>query len=270
MSHGNRLGKDPLSRSGTTDADAGRQALRHILDLGLAPTGTGVACDPGSGSEGDATGASFAEPPRTPAGPPAGSPASTAAPESAPDKGAIYREVAGKFSEAMDILSRLAAQAGVWAWGSHPIESGEGDSLLFMRIMAAYCVTPDGEGVDVAAFLNDVRDHWGDRNLALSLDTGAALLPLERAFTLARALQAALEGFCRPGRHGAALLNLDAAFTGRGGLKLRIHGYRDYFPSRESVFGAPGAESLVDLARQGLASLMFICTEETAELAVIV
>jgi hypothetical protein len=296
MSHGNRLGKDPLSRDGASSAASGRQALRHILDLGLDAPNAEPACEPAS------------PPMDAPVNVPVGAPADESAnnalsaaaiepvdervdasvsaaisapgdttgsapeshPEQAPDRGAIYREVAGKFSEAMDILSRLAAQAGVWAWGTHAGESGEGDSLLFMRLMAAYAVLPGREGVDVEAFLNDVRDHWGECSLSLSLNLGGALLPLERAFTLARALQASLDGFCRPGKHGAALLNLDASFTRQGSLKLRLHGYRDYFPARESVFEAPGAESLVELARQEGVSLLFICTEETAELAVIV
>ena len=232
MSSGSRLGKDPLSRTSPAgepgvSSSPGSQALRHILDLGQT----------------------------------------VQEPESAPDPEVVYKEVAGKFSEAMELLSGLAASAGVWAWGA---QSGEGESFLFMRLMAAYAVTPQGEGVNVEGFLNDVHDQWDRYNLNLSLDVNGVLLPLERAFAMTRGLQAALDGFCKPGKHGPALLNLDATLTPRGTLKIRLYGYRDYFLSREPAFESKGAEALVDLVRSGAASILFSCSEKTAELTLLV
>jgi len=246
---GSRLGKDPLSRSasaGASQTASGGQALRHILDLGQAPSVS-----------------------------PADGPLDLKATECLPtlpkasgpeaDASAIYREVAGKFSEAMESLSRMAATAGAWAWSG---QTGEGDSFLFMRLMAAYSVTPQGEGVDFGSFLRDVSDHWERFDLCVVSDGSAAMLPLNKAFTLSRALQSALEGFCWPGRRGTAVLTLYAGLDARGRAFLRIAGPRRFFPLDGSLAEARRAAPLLDLARCKAAAVRFATSELHAELAV--
>lgn len=244
---GSRLGKDPLSRpasSGASQSASGGQALRHILDLGHVPPASPAA--------------PTAEPPQPECPPPAG-------PETKPDASDIYREVAGKFSEAMESLSRMAATAGAWAWSG---QTGEGDSFLFMRLMAAYSVTPQGEGVDFGSFLRDVSDHWERFDLSVVSDGSAAMLPLNKAFTLSRALQSALEGFCWPGRRGTAVLTLYAGLDARGRAFLRIAGPRRFFPLDGSLAEARRAAPLLELARCKAAAVRFATSELYAELAV--
>lgn len=176
---GSRLGKDPLSRSesaGASQSASGGQALRHILDLGQAPS-----VSPAGG------------PPDLKAAECLPSPPKVSGPE--PDASEIYREVAGKFSEAMESLSRMAATAGAWAWSG---QAGEGDSFLFMRLMAAYSVTPQGEGVDFAAFLRDVSDHWERFDLGVVSDGSAGMIPLNKAFTLSRCSRPRWRGSAGP------------------------------------------------------------------------
>jgi len=182
------------------------------------------------------------------------------------DPSAIYKEVAGKFSEAMDSLSRMAASAGVWAWGER---SGEGDPFLFMRLMAAYGVGPQGEGVDLQAFLYDVHDHWERHDIRISLFLDGIVIPIERAFNLARGLQACLDGFCGQGKRAPAPLTLTAGLTASGRVRLRIHGSREHFPSGDPVFGTRGAETLAELARTGAVSILFTASDQNAELVVI-
>lgn len=246
---GSRLGKDPLSRSasaGASQSASGGQALRHILDLGQAPSVTPAA--------------SPSDLKTTECLP---SPMGTPGPE--PDASEIYREVAGKFSEAMENLSRMAATAGAWAWSG---QTGEGDSFLFMRLMAAYSVTPQGEGVNFGSFLHDVSDHWERFDLGVVSDGSAGMIPLNKAFTLSRVLQASLEGFCWPGRRGTAVLTLYTGLDARGRAFLRIAGPRRFFPLDGSLAEARRAAPLLELARCKAAAVRFATSELYAELAV--
>lgn len=248
---GSRLGKDPLSRpasAGASQSASGGQALRHILDLGQPPS-----VSPAGGPPDLKNVDCLPSTPETPA----------SGPE--PDASEIYREVAGKFSEAMESLSRMAATAGAWAWSG---QAGEGDSFLFMRLMAAYSVTPQGEGVDFGSFLRDVSDHWERYDLCVVSDGSAAMIPLNKAFTLSRVLQSTLEGFCWPGRRGTAALTLYTGLDARGRAFLRIAGPRRFFPLDGSLAEARRAAPLLEPARCKAAAVRFATSELYAELAV--
>lgn len=221
MSTHSRLGKDPLAGQGTTASSAGREALRHILDL---------------------------------------------SPQAAADPADVYREVAGKFSEAMDSLSRMAASAGVWAWGER---SGDGDPLLFMRLLTSYGCGPQGEGVDLAAFLHDVHDHWDRHDIRISLGFEGVFIPMERAFNLARAVQACLDGFCAGPARATRPLTMAARIEASGRVRLRLYGPPAHFPDRDPALASREAEALTELARSGAVSILFTRREEIAELAVI-
>jgi hypothetical protein len=224
-----RLGKDPLAEKAAQASSAGREALRHILDLGSEPE------------------------------------AQTPAP-ALPDRSDLYREVAGRFSEAMDSLSRMAASAGVWAWGER---AGDGDPLLFMRLLASYGTGPQGEGVDLAAFLHDVHDHWERHDIRIALSFADVFIPMERAFNLARAIQACLDGLCgRPG-HAPHPLTMAARVDASGRIRLRLYGPARYFPASAPALASREAEPLTELARSGAVSLLFTRLKEIAELAVI-
>lgn len=222
MSAGNRLGKDPLAHKASHAASPGSKALRHILDLG--------------------TSQSQSDPVR--------------------DHTAISLEVAKKFSEAMEQLSRMAATAGVWAWGG----PDEGDPFLFMRLMAAYTVSPEGEGVNLQSFLQDVHDSWEGHDITLFSELGDAVVPIDRAFDLARSLQAALGGFCGQGKIPTAAISMNASRTPEGCIRLQLSGPRHLFPQREPTLEGKNAEALIGLARSGVVSVMISYTEETAEL----
>jgi hypothetical protein len=223
MSAGNRLGKDPLALAASQPASPGREALRHILDLGTSPQKS------------------------TPA----------------PDHTAISLDVAIKFSEAMEQLSRMAASAGVWAWGG----PDEGDPFLFMRLMAAYSVSPEEEGVNLQSFLLDVHDSWESHDITFHSELGEELIPIGRAFDLARSLQAVLGGFCAQGKITKAPIVMSASLTAKGLIHLKVSGPRNLFPKREPTLETKGAESLVGLARSGVVSVMITYTEEKAHLA---
>ena len=222
MSAGNRLGKDPLARVPSQPGSSGSEALRHILDLGASPRKS----------------------------------------DTAPDHAAISLEMAQKFSEAMEQLSRMAATAGVWAWGG----PDEGDPFLFMRLMAAYTVSPQGEGVNLESFLQDVHDSWENHDITLFSDLGDVLVPIDRAFDLARSLQAALGGFCGQGKIATAPIAMGAWLSAQSRINLKLSGPRHLFPEREPTLEAKGAEALVGLARSGAVSVMIVYTEKTAEL----
>lgn len=223
MSAGKRLGKDPLAHRDSQPASPGSEALRHILDLGAGPSKN----DP------------------------------------APDHTAISLEVARKFSEAMEQLSRMAATAGVWAWGG----PDDGDPFLFMRLMAAYTVSPQGEGVNLESFLQDVHDSWENHDITLFSDLGNELIPIDRAFDLARSLQAVLNEFCVQGKITTAPIVMSASFTATGLINLKISGPRSLFPEREPTLETKGAKALVGLARSGVVSVIITYTEEKADLA---
>ncbi|MFP5221087.1 MAG: hypothetical protein ACLGSA_02225 [Acidobacteriota bacterium] len=246
---GSRLGKDPLSQpasSGSSQSGSGGQALRHILDLGPVPTGSQSAVPPDP---------RLTECPALHPGVPR--------PET--DASEIYREVAGKFTEAMESLSRMAAAAGAWAWSG---QTGEGDSFLFMRLMAAYSVAQKGEGVDFGGFLRDVSDHWERFDLGVVSDGSAGMIPLNKAFTLSRVLQCCLEGFCWPGRRGRAAMTLYTGLDARGRPFLRLVGSRRFFPLDGSLSEARGAAPLLELAKCKTAALRYMSSELYAELAV--
>jgi len=195
-------------------------------------------------------------------------PAPQAAPQADPES--VYKDVAARFSEAMEHLSRMAAASGAGVWGAQCGQSGSGDTLPFMRLMAAYRVLPDGEGVDVQAFLSDGHDKFAGCDLVLKAGLPGVLISLPRAFALARGLQAALECFVRPRADGASLLTLEASLTPRGSLKTRLFGCREHFPRDDKPFSSDGGAVLAELARSGEASVLFTCSEETAELALLV
>lgn len=250
---GHRLGKDPLNRTGSASLTAPYgQALRHILDLGRsqqpAPCGQELAADAMDLSAGSATPARDTQ-------------------LAQPGNEVIYREVAGKFSEAMENLCSMAAAAGAWAWSG---QSGEGDSFLFMRLMAAYTVTPQVEGVDFRAFLHDVADHWDRFELDVRVDPAVGVIALKQAFTLSRALQAAVEELCWPGRNGVAAMTLAVALDARDRVVMRLYGSRRFFPMQEALAEAKRAVPLLELARCGAIAARLACSDQDAELSMTV
>jgi hypothetical protein len=178
------------------------------------------------------------------------------------DHTTISQEVAKKFSDAMEQLSHMAATAGVWGWGG----PDEGDPYLFMRLMAAYTVSPEGEGVNLQSFLQDVHDSWEGHDITLISELGDAVVPIGRAFDLARSLQAALGGFCGQDKITMAPISMHASRTPEGRIRLQLSGPRHLFPQREPTLESKNAEALIGLARSGVVSVMISYTEETAEL----
>lgn len=208
MSAGSRLGSDPLARPAAASGPDSARAMRHILEM-PAPRGR----EP------------FPE-----------------------EREALYREVAGKFSEAMESLSRLAATAGVWAWSAQP---GEGDSLLFLRLLACFVAAPGEEGVDLAAFLREAAELWRGQELHAEPRNRPVLVSLERGFSLALALQAVLESLRPPGADDArpVSLALDASPAGRA--RVRLVGPAGRFPGDLAGACSGAGDPLEELIRSG-------------------
>lgn len=164
------------------------------------------------------------------------------------EREALYREVAGKFSEAMEHLSRMAATAGVWAWSAQP---GEGDSLLFMRLLACFVAAPGEEGVDLSAFLREAAELWRSQDLHADPQDRPALVSLERGFSLALALQAVLESLRPPGADDARPVRLAADTSPAGRARVRLAGPAWRFPASLAEARRRAGEPLEELARSG-------------------
>lgn len=193
--------------------------------------------------------------------------AAAPAPEARADEGEIYKDVAGRFSKAMDRLNRLAASAGARNRKGGPDED---DPLLFLRIMAAYTVRPLGEGVNLASFLHYFHDLWERHRIRIFLDLEGIVIPVEQAFHLGRAIQACLGGFSGRAEAPSPALTLAVGMTGSGRVRLRLHGPNPRFPGGAPGLRAAAARPLVELARSGAASVLFTHGENTAELTVTV
>ncbi|GFK94100.1 hypothetical protein NNJEOMEG_01939 [Fundidesulfovibrio magnetotacticus] len=194
-------------------------------------------------------------------------PAAPAAPELSPgNREAMRQEVVQAFSRALDRLSVLAAEAGAWAWG------GEGDSLAFLRLMACHVSEPGAEGVDLAAFLREAPDLWPRRGLSVAPGLERVVVPLERGFRLALALQAVLDGLPDAGgkrsRTPAPLFaRLDATATGKARVRLAGPCRRFADPDEDYLRG-PG-RALSDLSREGAVCVAFTRGAEWAELSIL-
>ena len=173
-------------------------------------------------------------------------------PRTAPD-GASFESVAARFAEAMEQLSRLASEQ---PFGQQCGQPGQGGVLPFMRLMAAYRVQPQAQGVDASAFLRDVRDQFDGCELDVRASFGSGLLPVQRVFNLALGLSAALERRDGAGAGAAIPVRLDGGVLPDGGVSLRLCCRRADDPHRLAGFRPGHRGELERLAREGALSVI--------------